>query len=193
MSENLVPYEDKNSLDNLFKLVTIDHDIVANNIKNEVAEGNINPIEAFLVLKRFSKIVELTLDSQKGDKELREIFKTSVQKALDGGKSVTMFGATLSLQATGVKYDFTECNDSVLNAAYKIQKEIEEFIKKREEEIKVLLPSEDNKTLGIRSRAIIQTGVPTLSFSDDEFEETIFPPVKKGGESVVVRFAKKKY
>ncbi len=183
---------EETGLQKFMNLAQVPHETIADRIKYEVKEGNINPLEMMITIKRLAKIVELTTDSQKGDKEVREIFLKATQMALDGGKSVDMFGANLRVQATGVHYDFNECNDSVLNELYKIQTEVKEAIDKREAEIKILLPAEDNKTLGIRSKKIIQEGVPTLTWSDDEFDETIYPPIKKAGESVIVTFKKQK-
>ena len=183
---------DESGLQKFMNLAQVPHEDIAERIKFEVKEGNINPLEMMITLKRLGKIIELTTDSQKGDKEVREIFLKATQAALDGGKSVDIFGANLRVQATGTYYDFSEVGDSVLNELYKIRSIVKEAIDKKEAEIKITLPAEDNKTLGIRSKKIIQEGVPIFGWSEDEFEETIFPPIKKSGESVIVTFKKQK-
>ena len=188
MSQN----SEETGLQKFMNLAQVPHEDIAERIIEEVKSGNVNPVQMMITIKRLAKIVELTTDSQKGDKELREIFKNSVALALDGGKSVDMFGANLRIQATGTYYDFEPCKDTVLNKLKCIKVEVDEAIKKRENDIKQLLPPDDTKTLGIRSKKIIQEGVPSFTWSDDEFEEIIYPAVKCAGESVIVTFKKQK-
>lgn len=171
-------------------MASLSHVDIADVIKAEVKEGNVDPIQAMLAIKRMSKIVEITTDSSKGDKELRAIFLNATQKALNGGKSVDMFGANLRVQATGVWYDFGTCKDIYLDELYRIRTIVEEAIKARETEIKVMLPAENNKTLGIRSRTIVQEHMPHFEWLELGQDNVIFPPVKMGGESVIVTFKK---
>ena len=171
-------------------MVNLPHEQIAEQLITLVKEGNVDPIKVMLAIKRMEKVVKLTIDSKDGNKELRDIFKSSVSQALEGGKSITMFGANLRLQATGTYYDYSNTNDSVLMELYKIKEEVDLAVKKREADIKQLLPAEDTQTLGIRSKKVIQEGMPSFTWSDDEFEETIFPPIKCAGESVIVTFKK---
>lgn len=170
---------------------TVPHENVAKEIALLIKNGHIDPIQMYVALKRVDKIHDLCLDSQKGDKELRETILNKVRTSLDGGKSIDMFGANLRIQATGTNYDFSECNDSILNKMYEIQDELKIRIKQREEFIKVSLPPDTNK-LGVQSKKVIQEHVPSLVWSDDEFEETIFPAIKRAGESVICTFKKEK-
>lgn len=174
------------NIEKVLNLASIDDKQIVDNIKFNIKEGLVNPLQCMIALKRLEKIAENTKD----DKEIKEIFKDSVTKALDGGKSVDMFGANLRIQATGTYYDFVPCKDSVLKELMTIQKQVDEAIKKRKEDIKQLLPPDDNKTLGIRSKKIIQEGLPSFTWTDDEFEETIYPAVKQGGSSVFITFKK---
>lgn len=183
--------EQMTGLKKFMNLSTIPHENIAKEIAILIKNGHIDPIQMFLALKRVSKINELCLDSQKGDKELREIILNKVKNTLDGGKSIDIYGANLRIQATGTNYDFSECGDSILNEMYKIQEELKGRIKQREDYIKVAVPADSTK-LGIQSKKIIQEGVPTLNWSEDEFEETIFPPIKRAGESVICTFKKEK-
>lgn len=179
-------------LEKFLGIAQASHEAVAERIKYEIKEGNVNPIEILLALKRMSKVVELTLDSSRGDKELKETIHEAVQTSLEGNKSIDIMGANIRIQETGVRYDYSTCNDSYLNKLYELQKIIKENIDQREKEIKTLLPPDDSKKLGIRSRTIIQSGIPSLEFSDDEYEENIFPPIKYGKPTVIVTFKKQK-
>lgn len=171
-------------------MVTLPYEGIAENITEAVVEGHVDPVQMYIALKRMEKVLKLTIDSQDGNKELKEIFKNAVRKSLDGGKSLEMFGANLRMQATGTWYDFSNCNDSVLNELYKIQEQVKELVKTRENEIKALLPPDDNKKLGIRTRTIIQTGFPTFTIDENEWEDVISPPIKNAGESIIVTFKK---
>ena len=112
-----------------------------------------------------------------------------MQKSLDGGKSLTVHNAQITIASVYTYYDFSSCNDSVYNELVKIEAQVKELKKQREEELKVLFASADKK-LSIPSRQIVQTGIPSLEISNDEFEETIFPPVKHQREGVKVTFKK---
>lgn len=191
MSEQEQQQENK-GLTPFLQMVNLPFENIAENIIQQVTEGNVDPVQMYLALKKMEKVVKLTIDSSDGNKELREICKDAVRKTLDGGKSVEMFGASLRMQATGTWYDFKGCNDTVLNELYKIQTQVNELIKTREGEIKVLLPAEDNKKLGVRTRTIIQTGFPQFIIDENEWEDVISPPIKNAGESIIVTFKKQK-
>lgn len=156
-------------------------------IKYNIKEGHTDTIEMMLSLKKLEKISE----EVKEDKEIKEIFLENTKKVLDGGKSVDMYGAKITVRAVHTYYDFSECGDSVLDAMYKIKKDLDEMIKQRETEIKAMFPSNPSK-LGIPKRTIIQAGVPSLEISEDEFEENICAPIKKQKDGVVISFKKQK-
>lgn len=162
-------------------------DGIVENIKYNIKEGHTDTIEMMLSLKKLEKIAELV----KEDAEIKEIFKEHTQKVLDGNKTLTIYGANLTVRAVHTSYDFSECGDSVLAQLYIIQSTVKEQIKQREDEIKAMFPNTTTK-LGIQKRVIIQQGVPELSISDDEFEETIYPPIKRQKDGVVISFKKQK-
>jgi hypothetical protein len=173
-------------------LHNLPQDEVVKAIKYELLEGNVDPIQMYVALRRIGKIVESTVDSSKGDKEIKELFKEKVRLALDGGKSIDIFGANLSIRNTGTRYDFSESKDSVLNELYKIRDLVKEQIDEREKTIKAMFPNGGTSKLGIQAKKVIQEGLPMFSYSDDEFEETIYPPVVYGGESIFCTFKKEK-
>jgi hypothetical protein len=188
MSENV----EQTGLAKFLGIAQVSHEGVAEAIKHQIVEGLVNPIEVLLALKRMQKVIELTIDGSKGDKEIKEILYKAVQTSLDGGKSLDMMGANLRIQDTGVRYDYTDCNDKYLNALYEIQNTVAENIKQREAEIKAIVPPEDNKKLGIRSRVIVQEYMPHLEFLECGEDNTIFPPVRKAGSSIICTFKKQK-
>ncbi len=189
-THNAEPIQDK--VGHLLGTALMNHKDVANNIKTALLSGEVEPLEVYIGLRRMNKVIELTISSDGGDKEIKELFKEKVRMALNGDKSVDLYGANLSLRATGTRYDFTDCKDTYLAELYKIQKEVAGKIKEREDYIKLVLPA-DSKTLGIRSHKLIQQGMPSFVVSDDEFEETIFPCTKIQGESIFCTFKDPKH
>ena len=183
--------EQKENTLQLMTFLTANPIAIANTLKETLQSGEVDLLQAYVSLKKMDKVLKMTIDGTEGDKAMKEMFFNAVEKAKEGNKSIDIYGANLRTQATGTRYDFTECGDTVLNELYKIKAQIDESIKTREAEIKAILPAEDNKVLGIRSKKIIQEGgIPMLSYSDDEFEETIFPPIKRSGTSVICTFKK---
>ena len=185
-------HSEQTGLAKFLGIAQVSHEGVAEAIKQQIVEGHVNPLEVLIALKRMQKVIESTIDGSKGDKEVKEVLYNAVQKSLDGGKSIDVFGANLRIQDTGVRYDYTECNDKYLNALYEIQKTVAENIKQREEEIKALLPPEDNKKLGVRSRLIVQEYMPHLEFLECGEDNTIFPPIRRASSSIICTFKKQK-
>lgn len=178
-------------IDKFLGLYNLNHVEVAENLKSQIREGHINPIQAYIALRRIEAMTKLTISSEGGDKEMKEFFKEEVAKALDGGKSVDMFGANLSIRPTGTSYDYSECGDDYLNKLYRIEKEIKEAIKQRETEIKTMLPPDTNK-LGIQSRTVVQEVMPSFEWVESGHDNTITAPIKRQGSSIFCTFKKQK-
>jgi hypothetical protein len=179
-------------IDKFINLSSISQTALAKELKIKLLGGEISPLQTYVALRRIQAMVELTIDSSKGDKDLKEFFKKEVSKALDSGKSIEVFGASLAVRNTGTRHVFTECGDTVLNEMERIHAELTERIKARKETIKgYFSETTKNSKLGIVSKKVIQEGIPTLEWSEDEFEETIFPHVTYGGESIFCTFKQK--
>lgn len=176
-------------IDKFLGLYTMNQIEIADKLKTEIKEGNINPIQAYVALRRIEAMTKLTISSDGGDKEMKEVFRSAVEKALDGGKSVDMFGANLAIRPTGTSYDFTECGDEYLNELYRIQNEIKIAVKQREDEIKAMLPPDSNK-IGIQTRAIIQEVMPHFEWVESGQENVITPCIKRQGSSIFCTFKK---
>jgi len=184
------PMEDK--VGNVLGSALMNHKDVAKSIKDVILSGEVEPLELYIGLRRMDKVIKLTISSEDGDKELKSLFREKVALALDGGKSVDMYGANLSIRPTGTRYEFGDCKDSYLNELVKIEAQVKQLIKERQDYIKIVLPP-DSRTLGVRSHKMIQQGMPSFAVSDDEFEETIFPCTKIQGESIFCTFKDPKH
>jgi hypothetical protein len=131
---------------------------IIENIKSQVKEGRVNPLEAFTVLKRMHKVSEEVLK----DQAIKEMSNNEFDKyigELKGKKSLERYGAQICKTATYTFYDFSECKHEVLDELYRIQEEVKEKIKNIEEELK-LIPDYSEK-----SGAIPGLGIPNTSVS----------------------------
>jgi len=157
-------------------------------IKKAMIEGEVNPLSAFVVVKRMSKVGEEILK----DKELKKLALEEAEKHLSGTqKTFNLHSANISKGVTYTWYDFSECNHPVLNQLYSIQKEVKERISLIEEELKLLILNEKQQmTLGVGadSKTIKVEKVPFLKWEDNEDEVTVFPPQKI--QDVGLRFNK---
>lgn len=183
--------EQMTGIQKFMNIALVPHEQVAHEIIQLINNGHVNPIQMYTALKRVQQIFELTLGSEKGDKDLRELMLNKVKESLDGGKSYTAFGADFSVRATGVRYDYSECNDTILNSLIEIETEVKRLIKLRQGIIKANCPADSNK-LGIQTATLIQSGMPSLQFDDNEWEDVIVAPIKYAGESVICSFKKEK-
>lgn len=139
-----------------------DIEAFANNIIELVKEGNVNALKLKSFLKAFEKI------SEKVDKETRHEQLIEANKYSE--KSFFAFGAKIEVKEVGVRYDFSECNDSVLKRMYDKMEILKAEIKVREEFLKTI------KT--------------TLSVNDEETGEVmeLFAPKKTSTTSLAFSF-----
>lgn len=118
-------------------------------IKQEIKNGNVNPLQGLTVIKRMAKIAE----EISKDEEIKESASKELDKHLTGNtKSIQLYGATICKAATYTFYDFSECNHPYYNELKSIQEQINNEVKRIEEELKLLIPSETkqaNLTFGI--------------------------------------------
>lgn len=117
---------------------------IIQNIKDNINNGNVNPLEAYSVLKRMSKVVEAIID----DEDIKN--KASIEfdkyaSELKGKKSIEVYGAQICKMPTYTWYDFTQCGHPTLDALYEIQKVVKDQIKLIEDELKLMIPKDDYK------------------------------------------------
>lgn len=96
---------------------------ISSEIVNTVESGEVNVLEAVVLLKTMSKAIE------DAEAKLKPLINSEIAKYDKGGAN--LLGATLSLMEGGTKYDFSKCNDSELNDLNVSLFEIEEKINKR--------------------------------------------------------------
>ena len=127
--------------------------LFASKVINEVESGNIDPLKAKIWAKTLESIAE------KIDKGTIEYQKT--QAAKYGEKPFAFSGAELHYTATYTAYDYTICNDLVLNAMEENLTRLKQQIEQRKEFLKTL-------------------GGPQNLLNDETGEvNTIYPPMKK--------------
>jgi hypothetical protein len=193
MSENIDNEEiidDDNVSQGLTKFLNVynaDHIAVADALVDKLREGYINPIQFHLAMKRMEKLVEVV---SKND-DAKDIIISEVRKNLSGNvKTVKMFGASLSVAATYTYYDFRECNDIYLNELYDIQEKVKQLIKDREDELKLLIPN--NNDLRIPTATKVIDRMPSLEWTELGQDCVVSAPIKKQKEGVKVSFDKNK-
>jgi len=126
-------------------------------ISNAILDGNINPIEAELSLKKFEELA----------KGVRAKVKDNFLTAIDAyaEKTIKVFGAEITKRGT-TTYDYSTCNDSVLQ---ELQLEADlaiSKVKERQEMLKNILP---------------------LSVVNPETGEYLQPPSKKVTEGFAIK------
>lgn len=122
---------------------------VAQRMVEAVEEGYIDPIEAFANLAK----VELAIKKFKDNEKVRDMAIEAVMR--DGKRE--QGDVLVEVVESGVRYDFTNCNDAELRDLYTLRSDVEARIKEKE---KVL------KALPIEGLADIHTG------------EVLYPPTK---------------
>lgn len=150
----------------------------ANGILAAAKAGEVDALAAMTFVKRCAKIAELVLD----DEVFKKLAIDEAYKHLPGNtKSFTIYSAYICKGATSTKYDFSECNDPVLEQLYKIQEYLKGEIKKREEELKLLIPREGSLSefaINSDSKDIAITHMPDFKWIEHQDQVTVKAPKK---------------
>lgn len=101
----------------------------AKNIMQPLFDGEVDPIEFITKVKG----LQAALVEVEKDKEVKE---TVVREITKYGKQASWNGATLTLRETGVKYDYSVCNDPVYNNLLQQKEALEKQLKEREQFLK---------------------------------------------------------
>lgn len=130
------------------------------NLKSEILAGNENPLKIAKLLKILEEIVKTLRD----DKEIKDIILKEAEKYKE--KTINNFGAEFCKKETGIKYDYTDCNDTEWNLlSQKIheltlqKKEREQFLNKVTPEIEIF----NNE--GVRIEPPLKTSSTIVSVS----------------------------
>jgi hypothetical protein len=129
---------------------------------NAVVEGEIDPVEAFIEVSKMEAAIELF----KKNTRVRDMVIADLER--NGGKHD--FGAgKMEVCETGVKYDFSESNDSKLLEMYATMEAIKADIKERESFLKA---------------------IPVGGMVDPDTGEVLHKPSKTSKTSVKITFKK---
>lgn len=93
-------------------------------IINGALDGNVNMLKLHKQMKAMEEIVKNVL----ADDSYRDMLLDEAQKH---GKSFDYLGEKWSIKEAGVRYDFSDCADPILNDLFEEQKSIEEQIESR--------------------------------------------------------------
>lgn len=135
-----------------------DIDSYHHQIKNEIINGDADPLEILKHIKAFEKLLKGLLQ----DPELKDHFLDEAEK--HGSKTFDAHGAKFQVKEAGTKYDYSACGDSTWKELSQKEKEIADKRKERE------------KTLKAHKE----------EWADPETGEVINPPVKKSTTTVTV-------
>ena len=127
--------------------------------KQELLEGNRDPLTVLKQLKAYKELIESLLK----DKEVEELILEEAEKY--GEKRFDHDGAEFEIKDVGVKYDFYATGDSKWE---ELKQKEDQVAKERKEREQALKAHKD-------------------SWVDPDTGEVINPPVKKGQTKVVVK------
>lgn len=129
-----------------------------------VKDGNVQPLAAYTVAKRMSKVGEELLK----DEEFKRLANDEFDKyagELKGAKSLNLYSSRILKTATYTYYDFKGCGHEVLDKLYEIQEAVKAHIAQIETEIKASFPKEPElKPLGQTSFGIPSTDEKVMFF-----------------------------
>lgn len=138
---------------------------LAESIIRPLVNGDIDPLEFIVKVNGLKASLEEVLK----DRDVKDIVINEVSKY---GKSAVSHGATVSCRETGVKYDFSNCGDSVYERLRQQKAELDAEMKARESFLKNVSP-----------------GTVVVDPDTGEANE-LYPPVKTASESYVIQFGK---
>lgn len=146
-------------------------------IKNSIKNGEVNPLTAYTVVKRFEKVAKAITE----DNEIKDLVLNEADKYLGGNtKSFKLHGATICKMPVYTWYDFSECGHMEYDELLKIKLQVESRLKQIEEELKLLILPDNKLTLGILSdnKTIVIDKMPFLNMVEHGEEITVKAPLK---------------
>lgn len=145
-----------------------------------VKEGNIDPLQVNVFVKKLAKIAETVTK----DEDFRDISQKEFLK--HNQKMCKLFGVEISYTAVHTFYDYSECGHSEYNELAKIKKYVDARMKELEKEMSLLnenigfnKTSEEDFTIATNTKDVLVKELPVLSFIESGSVDTIYPPVKK--------------
>lgn len=101
--------------------------------------GNADPLQVHIYLKNLEAIFKTFTDEKTG-KQMAERYKSALLDAAakQGGKTFELYNAKFQVKEAGHKYDWSVCNDPVINDLLCQQIELDAKIKERTEFLKTV-------------------------------------------------------
>lgn len=132
------------SILSLFETTKEQRKSFVDDVINRVENGDIDPIKTLVQVKSMEDICNrLTSKSEKTNKDnfveakrFNDLLLESAEKY--GAKTFQSFNGKFEIKETGVKYDFSKCEDLFLFSLYEKQKSIEALVKERESFLKTV-------------------------------------------------------
>ena len=151
------------SILSLFQTTKSERESFAADLVERLENGSVNPLEVHLQVKCMEDVVKVINSNTTYKKRVLEASENM------GEKSFQFHNAKFEIKETGVKYDFSKCEDEVLNRLYTLQTELDGKVKARESMLKT-----------VPAKGMIVT--------DDETGETftVYPPAKSSTTNVAV-------
>lgn len=136
--------------------------VLAQSAINAVVEGEIDPIVAHINICK----MEAAIKAFKDNEQVRDITLRELAKY---GKKQSFGDCTLEEAEVGVRYDYSRCNDALLNELNETKKLIEADIKEREKMLKAL---------------------PLSGMADPNTGELMYPPARFSKTTIKTTFKK---
>lgn len=130
------------------------------NAKNEILSGHENVLKIAVQLKA----MEDTIEALRKDPEIKDAF---IREAEKNGKTFKLYGAEFQVKETGVKYDYSICNDSTYNELTAKMEALKNEIKSRETFLKSIthsIEAVDTKT-GEMLNPPVKTSTTTVTIT----------------------------
>ena len=151
------------SILSLFQTTKEQRESFAIDLIERIESGSVNPLEIHLQVKCMDDVVKLINSNT--------VYKKSILSSAEnmGEKSFQFHNAKFEIKETGVKYDFSRCEDPLLSRLYTQQSELDGKVKDRESMLKT-----------VPQKGMIVT--------DEETGETftVYPPSKSSTTNVSV-------
>ena len=114
--------------------------------KDQIMSGEQSPLKTAIHLKALEELIKkLRTDKQIQSYTLDEALK-------EGTNTFKMHGAEIQIKEMGTKYDFSDCNDGLLEDLYKQMNAIKERIRMRELMLKSI--SEDSPAVSMEGEIL---------------------------------------
>ena len=172
-------------LQTVANLAQLNHEEVSKTIINSILEGEVDPLQVHMFLKRIEKIAELV----KTNKDVKEAV-TKAASAHSPDKAFDFMGASLKVGAVHTAYDFSECGDLLWNNLNEMVTKFTALKKAREEQLKVAFP--ENISFGFSPPRMIIDHLYHIETVDCGEEVVLRQPKKIQQMGVKVTFKKAK-